>query len=431
VASLVDKSMLDDEETADGAVRYRMLETLRQYALERLAESGKVDTWRRRHAEHYVHAADEIGTALFGAGEGVWRLQMLVELDNFRAAATWGLDRDDAGDNALAMQIVAALALEAFHAPSTSVGSWAEQALPHLANATPGQQTTILGAAAMAAMVRGDYERAGERARAAWDVEDAAPSTRLMSFPFLALSYSQLVSGHHQAAVETLADGERVCRAAGVGDWDLSHILTSLAIFRAMGPHGDPHALTNADEAVRLARGLGNEWLISGSLHAVAWAIVRRRQRANLPPCPTAADGSGPAALRGVVVECAADGSAVDVARALAGHRVVLNLWAYWCIPCSAELPAMAEYQRRAGSDVIVATVHQDENETAALLRLAQLGVRLPTLQDGRRRVAAALRVPNVMPATVVLRPDGSVAQVLPRPFASADAIQAAVGDQS
>lgn len=160
-------------------------------------------------------------------------------------------------------------------------------------------------------------------------------------------------------------------------------------------------------------------------------ALAGPRQRANLPPCPTAADGSGPAALRGVVVECAADGSAVDVARALAGHRVVLNLWAYWCIPCSAELPAMAEYQRRAGSDVIVATVHQDENETAALLRLAQLGVRLPTLQDGRRRVAAALRVPNVMPATVVLRPDGSVAQVLPRPFASADAIQAAVGDQS
>lgn len=35
-----------------------------------------------------------------------------------------------------------------------------------------------------------------------------------------------------------------------------------------------------------------------------------------------------------------------------------------------------------------VVTVHQDENETAALLRLAELGVRLPTLQDGRRRVA-------------------------------------------
>ncbi|OCB38482.1 hypothetical protein A5676_15500 [Mycobacterium malmoense] len=160
-----------------------------------------------------------------------------------------------------------------------------------------------------------------------------------------------------------------------------------------------------------------------------AAALAGPRQRADLAPCPTAGDGPGAAALRGVTVECAADGSVVDVARALAGRRVVLNLWAYWCAPCAAELPAMAEYQRRAGPDVTVVTVHQDENETAALLRLAELGVRLPTLQDGRRRVAAALGVANVMPATVVLRPDGSVAQMLPRAFDSADEIAAAVGN--
>ncbi len=154
-----------------------------------------------------------------------------------------------------------------------------------------------------------------------------------------------------------------------------------------------------------------------------AAALAEPRERAGLPPCPAAGSGPGPAALRAVVVECAADGSAVDVARALAGRRVVLNLWAYWCVPCTAELPAMAEYQRRVGSDVTVVTVHQDENETAALLRLAQLGVRLPTLQDGRRLVAAALGVANVMPATVVVRSDGSVAQTLPRAFANADEI--------
>ncbi len=161
-----------------------------------------------------------------------------------------------------------------------------------------------------------------------------------------------------------------------------------------------------------------------------AAALAGPRQRANLVPCPAAGESPGPPALRGVTAECAADGSAVDVARALAGRRVVLNLWAYWCGPCQDELPAMAEYQRRVGPAVTVLTVHEDENETAALLRLAQLGVRLPTLQDGRRWIAAALRVPNVMPATVVLASDGSVAQTLPRAFATADEIAAAVGDQ-
>jgi thiol-disulfide isomerase/thioredoxin len=161
-------------------------------------------------------------------------------------------------------------------------------------------------------------------------------------------------------------------------------------------------------------------------------ALAGPRRRADLPPCPAAApgfSGPGPAALQGVTAECAADGSVVDVARALAGRRVVLNLWAYWCAPCTAELPAMADYQRRVGPGVMVVTVHQDENETAALLRLAELGVRLPTLQDGRRLIPAALRVPNVVPATLVLRPDGSVAQTLLRDFASADEIAAAVGN--
>jgi thiol-disulfide isomerase/thioredoxin len=158
-------------------------------------------------------------------------------------------------------------------------------------------------------------------------------------------------------------------------------------------------------------------------------ALRGPRNKADLAPCPAAGPDPGPVALRGVVVECAADGSPVDVARALAGRRVVLNLWASWCAPCMAELPAMAEYQRRAGAAVTVVTVHQDENETAALLRLAELGVRLPTLQDGRRRIAAALGVANVMPATVVFRADGSVAQTLPRAFANADEIAAAVGN--
>jgi thiol-disulfide isomerase/thioredoxin len=130
-----------------------------------------------------------------------------------------------------------------------------------------------------------------------------------------------------------------------------------------------------------------------------------------------------------VSVLCAADGQPVDVARALAGRVVVLNLWAYWCGPCAEELPALVDYQQQVGDDVLVVTVHQDPNQEAALARLTEWGVRLPTLQDGDRKIAAAMKVPNVMPATVVLRADGSVAEVLPRAFVSADEIAEAVGD--
>ena len=156
-------------------------------------------------------------------------------------------------------------------------------------------------------------------------------------------------------------------------------------------------------------------------------ALAGPRRRADLPPCPADGAGVGPAALRGIVVECAADGSPVEVARALAGRTVVLNLWAYWCGPCTQELPALARYQQQAGDAVTVVTVHQDENETAALIRMADLGVRLPVLQDGRRSIAAALGLPNVMPETVVLRADGSVAKVFATPFTNADEIGAAV----
>jgi thiol-disulfide isomerase/thioredoxin len=151
------------------------------------------------------------------------------------------------------------------------------------------------------------------------------------------------------------------------------------------------------------------------------------RRRADLPPCPSGTPGPAAQSLQGVVVQCLADSAPVDTGRAVAGRAVLLNLWAYWCAPCAVELPAMAEYQRRAGDKLMVITVHQDNDAAAALSRLADWGVRLPTWQDGGRRVAAALRVPNVVPTTVVLRADGSVAGILPRPFASADEIAAAV----
>ena len=69
LAELVAKSMVVAEATDDGTTRYQMLETLRQYARERLDETGDADDWRRRHAEHYAAFAEEAGPGLVGRDE--------------------------------------------------------------------------------------------------------------------------------------------------------------------------------------------------------------------------------------------------------------------------------------------------------------------------------------------------------------------------
>jgi thiol-disulfide isomerase/thioredoxin len=155
--------------------------------------------------------------------------------------------------------------------------------------------------------------------------------------------------------------------------------------------------------------------------------LAELRRRAALAPCPPDASGTAAQVLQGVKVQCLGDGAPVDTAQAVVGRAVLLNLWAYWCEPCAVELPAMAEYQRRVGTGLTVITVHEDNDAAAALSRLADWRVTLPTWQDGDKRVSAALRVPNVVPTSVVLRADGSVAGILPRPFASADEIATAV----
>jgi len=58
-----------------------------------------------------------------------------------------------------------------------------------------------------------------------------------------------------------------------------------------------------------------------------AEALAGPRERADLRPCPSPGSAPGPDTLRGITLECAGDGSSVDVAKAVAGRTVVLNLW--------------------------------------------------------------------------------------------------------
>jgi hypothetical protein len=86
---LVDKSLVIADDVS-GGMRYRLLETMRQYALEKLSESSEADTVRDRHRDHYVGAA-----AAFEDND-----QRVVEwaedeIDNLRAAHTWSLETSE------------------------------------------------------------------------------------------------------------------------------------------------------------------------------------------------------------------------------------------------------------------------------------------------------------------------------------------------
>lgn len=101
LARLVDKSLVVRE-----GMRYRMLETVRAYAAERLAESGERDAVRRAHAAFFLDLAATADPELRRAGQVEWLAVLSAEHDNLTAALRWAID---AADRDLGLRLVGAL----------------------------------------------------------------------------------------------------------------------------------------------------------------------------------------------------------------------------------------------------------------------------------------------------------------------------------
>ena len=95
LAALLDQSLLRQEVLADGAPRFRMLETIREYALEQLAARGEVDTLRQRHAAYYLALAEAAEPQLQGPDQRLWLDRLEVEHNNLRAALSYCLEARD------------------------------------------------------------------------------------------------------------------------------------------------------------------------------------------------------------------------------------------------------------------------------------------------------------------------------------------------
>ena len=161
VAGLIGKSMVVRRDDSMG--RYRMLETLRRYAHERLTDRDESDAFRRAQARCMVTFAEEAAQALTGPDEGTSARLVEAEVDNLRIAHRWALDH---GDVDLALRLSAALHRFAFWRMRYEILGWAVAAADRFADRAHRLAAVVLASAGIAGWTRGDLAEAAERSRA-------------------------------------------------------------------------------------------------------------------------------------------------------------------------------------------------------------------------------------------------------------------------
>jgi predicted ATPase/DNA-binding NarL/FixJ family response regulator len=166
LSGLVDKSLVVTEAGPEGALRYRMLEPVRQYARERLEGSGEADAARRRHAAFFLALAEEAELKMAGPEQGAWLARLEREHDNLRAALSWTLSSGGAepgGSARVGLGLAAALGRGRFwvaYSPSEGLG-WLEKGLLRSGDTAPAPlRAKALNEAGWISLWRGDYERA-------------------------------------------------------------------------------------------------------------------------------------------------------------------------------------------------------------------------------------------------------------------------------
>jgi cytochrome c biogenesis protein CcmG, thiol:disulfide interchange protein DsbE len=132
---------------------------------------------------------------------------------------------------------------------------------------------------------------------------------------------------------------------------------------------------------------------------------------AALPACPAPGTPStAAAALPDLSLTCLGGGPSTSLRR-LTGTPTVLNLWASWCAPCKEELPAFADLARSAAATVRVVGVASLDAPGASRSFAADAGLPFPSYQDKDGDLLRGIRRSR-LPATVLVRADGSVADV-------------------
>jgi predicted ATPase len=249
---LVDKSLIVAADR-EGVTRYRLLETIREYAQERLETAGSADELRRRHAEHFAVFSAAAGEGLRGREEVAWTERVDAELDNLRAALGWSVAM---GEVDLALRLVAPLAVSGTRTGYTTC-AWAASVKAMHGSPSHGLYPQVLAMAGYAEASNGDLDAGMRTCRAALQVADATGIDGRATCRVLASAAAVATYANDLADMSYLARRwAELARAIG-DDWELAIALVCAA--NVSYTTGDePGATMRADEALGLARRVGN-----------------------------------------------------------------------------------------------------------------------------------------------------------------------------
>jgi tetratricopeptide (TPR) repeat protein len=235
--SLIDKSLLYRVEDSGGEPRFKMLETIWEYAQEQLMASGEAEALQQRHAEYYLALVEAAELELTGVHQAVWLARLEAEHDNLRAALQWLLDQREVD---LSLHFTGALwRFWPMHGHLSEGRRWLDAALGLAGRGGPART-------AGAAPPQPDTGR-----RAAQALNGAG-----------VLAYTQ---GDFTAAHAFLQESLALFRELG-DTWGIAYALNGLGLVaNDQGDYARARALF--EESLAMRRELGNTWGIAASLN--------------------------------------------------------------------------------------------------------------------------------------------------------------------
>lgn len=247
-SALVSKSLVVTLAGAGRPQRYRLLETMRHYGLERLGESGQEAAVRHRHAAFYMAFAEAADEKLHGSNAADWSSHLVRELPNLRAALDWSFS---SGQLETGVRLAGALKWWFFGRMGQldQARAWLEAALERRDELSPALVLKTLTATMTVATSQGDYHLASKAGDEAVTLAEELDDRAELAFALLARGGAAVYEGNSTRALECLGRALSLCQDHG-DRWGRAWVLTFWAI---QSRHAGDHHAARAPLAEALA----------------------------------------------------------------------------------------------------------------------------------------------------------------------------------